>query len=395
MKDKSKRRERDDDEPRKKRADDSDAPKRSKSSSMDEFRELWGEGDGADGDGGDERYDKLAEGKNSRNILPNKDPDEPFFADFAMHFNVGPDKEDKFRCIEPGGPFGHSKKKDKQRAYRAKLCPGCKKYCNNKTASRKFEFGSKEGKKFWGEKVAPWRAKHRFVCATNRPKSKADKNKVFVLEIGPMIAKPLIEMLYDEDSGGDFTDPRTGRLVKIQKTQLSKRSQDVEYKTTVMPDRRKILNWKKLKKQLPDLASFLPPMLDVEAIQAILDGEGRDEDDDAPRSKKSGKGSKRDRDDDDEDFDDDDDDEDTDRHAGRLAKRKRGNDEDVDPDADEDDDEEDEAPKKKSKGKKSKLRSKLAKKAGKDDDDDDEDEDDEDLDDEEEDDDDSEDDDDD
>jgi len=368
-KERSKRRDEDTD-------DDEDRTTKKKSKRSDELADLqdmWGDGEGGD-EGGDDRYDKLKEGKNIRRILPRKDPDEPFFLTFAIHFNMGPDGEDKFRCIEPNGPFGHSKKKDKQRAYRAKLCPACKMYCRNKSKARKFEFGSKEGKAYWRKHVAPWRAKLRFVWAQNPPKAKerADRRKAFVFETGIMIAKPLIEAFYDKDMGGDFTDPKTGRIVIITKTKLGQAANEVEYDTRISPNRTPLKTWKRLRKRLPDLETFLPEKLEPDAIIAIMEGDGLpDDDDDAPRSKKKRKGN-RDRDDDD-DLDDADDEDDEDEGGGRrhkLARRKRRDDEDVDPDAEEeDDDDEDEAPRKK-KGKKSKMRDKLSKKARRDDDDD-------------------------
>ena len=362
-----------------------DEPKRKgkSSSKMDEWREQWGEGD--DDDENDQK-DKLKEGKNTRRILPNKEPDEPWFEAFAMHYRMGPDESESFRCIEPGGPFGHSKKLDRKRNYRAKKCDGCKKYCKMKTKARAFEFGSKEGIAFWRKQVAPWRAKHQFLMATIRPKSKEDKNKVFVLQCGLQIAQPLMSAYYDEDGGGDFTDPVRGRNICIVKEKLSKREQDVKYTPTIQPDRIKLRNWKKLRKRLPDLKSFLPEELEPEAIQAILNGDGDDSDDEPRRKKKKGRDRGRDDDADDDvddDVDDDDDDEEGSSRRLKTKKRRRGEDEEVDPDADEeDDDDEDEKPKKKKK--KSKMRNKLARRAEQDDDDDDDDEeeDDEDLDDE-------------
>lgn len=366
-----------------------DEPKRkSKSASkMAEWKEQW---DGDDDEKGDERYDTLKVGKNTRRILPNRDPDEPWFEAYAMHFNMGPDGQDSFRCVEPGGPFGHSKKLDKKRNYRAKKCPACKKYCRMKTSARKFEFGSKAGISFWRENVAPWRAKHQFLMAVTKPKSKTEKRKPFILKVGLQIAKPLMEAYFDEDGGGDFTDPVRGRNIVIKKEQLSKRSQDIKYTVNIQPDRTKIDNWKKLGKKLPDLKSFLPEELDPEAIQAIIDGDGEDGDDDETprRRKKSAKGRFKSRDGGDSDLDDDvdadeDDDEEESARKLKLRKRRRDEDEDVDPDADEEDDDEEETPKKKKK--KSKMREKLARRAEQDDDDDDaddaDDEDDEDLDD--------------
>ncbi len=374
-KDKSKKR-RDDDE-------EDAAPKTKRHAQVDDLREMWEEQEaGGDGDG-DERYDKMKEGKNIRRILPNKDPEEPFFVSFAMHFNMGPDGEDKFRCIEPGGPFGHSKKKDKQRSYRAKKCPACKKYCANKTKARAFPYKSKEGIKFWRKHVAPWRAKHRFVFATNpvKAKTRAERRKVFVLETGVMIGQPLVTAFYDENMGGDFTHPKTGRNVVIVMTKLGSEANEVEYKTVITPDRTPLKTWKRLKKKLPDLNSFVPEAMDPDAIIAIMEGDSSSDDaddDDRPTKKKSKKGKRRD--DDDDDLDDiDDGDDDDDEGGGRrekLARRKRRRDEDVDPDAEEeddedsDDDDDDEKPRKK-KGKKSKMRDKLKKKARRDDDDDD------------------------
>lgn len=376
MKTKSKKR-RDDD------GDDEDRPKTKSdnNSRMAEWRDAWGEGD--DEAGGDERFDKLKDGKNLRRILPNRDPEEPFFVSFALHYNMGPDGQDKFRCIEPGGPFGHSKKKDKQRSYRAKKCPACKLYCKHKTKSRAFEWQSAEGKKYWRKHVAPYRAKHRFVWAQNAPKSAENKKKVLIFETGIMIAKPLIEAFYDENMGGDFTNPKTGRNVVITKTKLGKEANEVEYKTIITPDRCPLKLWKKLKSKLPDLTTFLPEELDPDAIVAIMEGDGSSGgDDDRPRKKSSKKKKHRD-DDDDADLDDvdDDDDEDDGGRRHKLGKRRRGRDEDVDPDADEeddedsdDDDDEEEAPKKK-KGKKSKTRDKLKKKARRDDEEDEDDDD--------------------
>lgn len=344
-------------------------------SQIDEFREMWEEGEGTEG--GDDRYEKLTDGKNTVRVLPNKDPDEPFFVSWAMHFNMGPDGEEKFRCIEPGGPFGHSKKKDKQRGYRAKACPACKQYCKNKTKARAFPYKSKEGIKFWRKHVAPWRAKHRFAFATNRPKSAELKKKVRLLECGTMIAQPLIQAFYDENMGGDFTDPKTGRNIIITKTKLGSNANEVEYKTVIVPDRTPLKLWKKLKKKLPDLNSFVPEALEPDALLAIMEGDGASDDDDEPRSKKgkkSSKKSRRDRDEDDEDLDDIDDDDEDEGGSRRekLARRRRGRDEEVDPDAEEEEDDEDEEPRRK-KGKKSKMRDKLRKKSRRDDDDDEDD----------------------
>lgn len=335
------------------------------------LREQWGEKDSkGSGSKGDDSYVELKEGTNKLRILPNRDPDEIWFEDYYVHWNMGPDSEDSFLCIEPGGAFGHSPKNDKKRNYRAKLCPACKKYCKHKSKSRAFEFGSKKGKQYWSDHVAPWRAKHQFVCGTAAPK----KSKVKILRCGEMIAKPLVEAFFDEDGGGDFTHPKTGRMVIIKKKKLSSRATDISYTTAISPNREKLLHWEKIKEHLPDLKSFVPERLEPDAILAIMNGDGRDDDDDddddAPRSKKRKKGATR-RDDDDADTDDDDDEEEGGKRT--FGRRKRGEDEEVDADAEEEDDDEDAAPKKKSK-----LRDKLAKKARKTKDDDDEESDDDD-----------------
>jgi hypothetical protein len=313
----------------------------------DELRDMWDKGGG----GGDNRFDKTKGGKNFRRVLPKKDPDEPFFEKYAMHYNMGPDGTESFLCIEPGGPFGHTPKADKKRNYRAKKCGGCKRFCKNKTRSRKFDFGSKEGKKYWGKHVAPYRARWHFLFAVSLPK-KGNK-KAYVHKAGIKVAKPLIETYYDRDGGGgDFTDPENGRDIIITKKQLSKRATDVDYDVKISLERSKLKTWKKLRKKLPDLKTYIPEALDSDAIDAVMDGEGEDD-------RKGKKGKKRRDRDDDIDLDDLDDDE---KEVRNVGKRKRGKDENVDPYAAEEDDDR----KGKKKRKKSKLRDKLAKKARKD-----------------------------
>jgi len=365
------------DKSKKRRRMREDEPKRKSKgqSEMDELKDMWDEDD--EEGGGDDTIDKLNDGKNTRRVLPQADPDEPFFKKWAMHFNMGPDGTDSFRCIEPGGPFGKNKKSDAKRRWKAKVCPACKEFCRNKTRGRKFKFGSPEGKKFWHEHVRPYRAKLQFCMAVCKPKAKDedDRNKVFVLRCGEMIAKPLIEARYDSDVG-DITSPKRGRNIKITKKQLSKTdSTNVEYKTVIL-DKSPVENWDELKDKLPDLDTYVPEALEPDAILEIMNGDG-DGDDDEPRRKKSKKG-RRDDDDMDEDLDDDDDEEGSERKL-RTKKRRRGDDEEVDPDAEEEDDDDDERPSKK---KKSKMRDKLSKKANREDDDDEGDDDDEDLDDE-------------
>jgi hypothetical protein len=352
----------------KKRRDDDEKPAKKKPSKMDELKAQWDEDD--EKGEGDENILKLEEGKTTLRVLPRLDPEEPFFEMWGMHYNMGPDGTASFRCIEPEGPFGHSKKKDKQRNYRARVCPACKKYCKNKSRARSIAFGSPEGKKFWGDHVAPYRAKQSFVFAVSKPKSK-EPTKIYVLRCGVMIAKPLIEARYDSDVG-DITSPKRGRNIKVTMTKLSaKDSTNIEYTVGIL-DRSKLEEWPEMKAELPDLTTFTPEALDADAIVEIMNGEGDDsDDDDAPRRKKSKNGKSRDDDDtDDEDLDDDDDD--AAERRLKTKKRPRGEEEDVDPDAEEEDD--DEKPSKK-KGKKSKMRSKLSKKAQRDDDEDAEDDD--------------------
>ena len=362
----------------KKQRDESTEPK-TKKSKLEQAREAWGATDD-DYDTSKEQYWKPKDGKNTIRVLPNKDPEELWYVAFAMHFNLGPDGKGRFRCTEKGGPFGHNKQLDKKRNYKASTCVACRIYTRNKTKSMAFEFGSKEGKRFWTEKVAPWRAKHQYVFAINQPKSGSEKDKVKVYTSGVMIGKPLID-LYLGEGRVDFVHPVTGMNVMIVKKMLGGGDNNVDYKTTVIPTVVKIPNWKTLRKQLPDLASFVPESLDAAAQKLVIEGEAEgDDDDDLPKERgtsKKSKGRSHEDDDDDEDLDDDED-EGTERHH-KLAKRERDADEDVDPDADEedDDDEDEPAPKKKKKSKQatSKMRDKLKKKAKRDDEDEDDDDD--------------------
>lgn len=325
---------------------------------LTQLREAWGDtGD----DEGESNFDKLQDGKNLRNILPAKDPEDRFFQMFAVHYGMGPDKTGSFRCTEPKGPFGHNKKLDAERQYRAKVCLACKIYCKNKTAARGMPFGTPESKKYWSERVAPWRARYQYLMATSKPKSKEEPDKVFILRCGQQIGKTLVEIYYDSDAPVRFTNPLKASMIKITKRKLSKEPTDVEYDVRVLPVRKKIRFWKKLKKQLPDLKAMLPTALDEESQQAILDGDGNV--DDGHDSGKKKKKRKHREDIDDRDLDEvenDDDDEDGDsKPQGKLGRRKKRKDEEVDPDAPEEDDD---APKKKSK--KSKMRDRLARRAG-------------------------------
>jgi hypothetical protein len=324
-------------------------------SDYEDAKDMMGGGEG----GADKRYIKLREGKNLLRITRNSDPDSPFFRMWGMHYLGEDDDRVSFRCIEPGGPFGHSKKKDKQRGYKAKKCPTCIVYCKNKSKARRFPWKSKEGIKFWRSHVAPYRAKLRFVMAAMLVKKKP---RAKVLE------QPLIEAFYDENMGGDFTDPKRGRNILIVKTKLGSNPNEVEYKTNIVPDRSLCKGWKKIRKKLPVLDSFVPEELEPKAILALMEGDGTNDDERPRKGKKSAKGRFRSRDDGDSDLDDvddgddEDDDEDKESRRHKLARRKRGRDEDVDPDAAEVDDEEPKK-KKKKKGKKSKMRDKLSKKA--------------------------------
>lgn len=341
-------------------------PKARKAREMEKMREEWG--DNNKKGGGDESYCKLAEGKNHLRVLPrlddkgNIDEGARYFEMYAMHYGVGPEGKDSFRCIEPKGPFGHSKKLDKDRNYRAKLCPECITYCRNKSKARKIEFGSPEGKKFWGDYVAPHRARYQYVMAVTKPKSKKYRKKALVLRCGQQIGKPLAEAFYDED-GVDFTHIKTGVDMKITKTQLSKKATDVEYTLRFLPAPSELMFWSRLKKRLPDLKTFLPEKLEPDAIRAIIEGDGTADDDEVVRDRKRKK--KRDRGGDNDDADLDDVDDEDAEHKLKLARRKREKDEDVDPDAEEEPDEAAERRARRKK-KKQKIRERLAKKAQKD-----------------------------
>jgi len=337
------------------------------------LKEEW-EADQKKGGAGDGNTDKLKDGKSTRRILPKADPEDAFYESYAMHYNLGPDGTESHLCIEPGGPFGgqsaSDKKRDKKRNYRAKVCPSCKNFCNKKNKSRKFKFGSDEGKAYWANHVVQWRAKRQYVFGVTRPKSK-NPRKVYVHRCGVMIGQPLLEAYYDQDGGGDFTDPKTGRNVVItKKTKGARGSNNVEYKVQITPDRTALEDWGKIKKKLPDLNSFIPEPLDPEAILALLEGDGDSADDDAPRSKKR-RGGRENNGERDNDGDDDDGDE----QALRVRKRKRSKDEEVDPDAPEESDDIDTelktarlarkkaARKKKRKEQKSKMRARLERRA--------------------------------
>lgn len=330
------------------------------------LRAEW-ENDQKKGAAGDGNTDKLKDGKNCRRVLPKKDPEDPFYESYAMHFNIGPEAMDSHLCIEPGGPFGgqsqSDKNRDKKRGYRAKVCPSCKNFCKFKNRSRKFKHGTDVGIAYWRDHVVQWRAKRQYVFAVTRPKSKRP-TKVYVHKCGVMIGQPLLGAYYDQDSGGDFTDVKTGRNVIITKKQLSKKdATNVEYNVQITPDRTALGDlWKKIKKRLPDLKSFIPEPMDPEAIQALIDGDGdTGESEDKPSNRKRNRGR------DDADISDDDDGE---EREVRTGKRKRGADEEVDPDAPEESDDIDKelkaARKARRKAKKSKMRARLERRANRD-----------------------------
>lgn len=343
-----------------------DEPEETAAERRARLKEEW-ERDNEEGDKEDEQRDETKEGKNTRRILPKRDIEDAFWESYAMHYNLGPDGSASHLCIEPGGPFGGQSKsdkaRDKKRGYMAKRCPSCKNFCKYKTESRKFKFGSEEGKRFWSERVVKWRAKRQYVFATMKPKSKEDADKVFVYRCGVMVGQPLLEAYFDTDSGGDFTHPKTGRTVTITKKSLSKNDPtNVEYTVRINPDRTPLDDWKAIRKQLPDLKTYIPEAMEPDAILALIEG--------TEEAGSGGKRRKKRRGDDDarQVTDDDDEEEDDDERKLRLAKRKRDKDEEVDPDAAEESDDEPARKKKKKKSKKSKMRERLAKRAGRDED---------------------------
>lgn len=353
---------------RSKSSDDSDDG--DDKSNMERFRDEWDEDDDEDGEKEDDVYFKPKTGKNTVRILPNKEEGEPWFVDWATHYNMGPDGETSFRCIEPGGPFGLNKKKDKQRGWKAKLCPACKKFCKEKTKARQFEFGSKAGLKFWRENVVPWRAKYSFGMALTLPKSD-EPEKVWLYKCGVMVARPLIQAYYDTDQGGDFTDFKSGRNIMIKKVELGGGKNNVEYDTKVLPDRVPCKMYKKVRKNLPDLTVMLPEKLKPEAIMAIITGEGDEDDDELEKARAGGSKRRRVKDegdmDDDADREEDDDDDDDDERESRRrpSKHRRTEDDDVDPDAeeDEDEDEDDDEDSDDDDDKKSSMKERLRKKS--------------------------------
>jgi hypothetical protein len=370
------KRERDDD-------DEKPVKKSGGKSRGQELRDRWNnEDDDEGGDGGE--WFKFPDGKTVIRPLPSLEEGEPFFIDYFQHWEMGPDGDQVLTCIEPDGAIGMSKR-DKRK--HAQKCPSCKRFLRGKKLSHKYPFGSEEGKKAWMREAKPWRARHSFAFRFTLPESD-EPEKVHKTRVGVKVMQPLINLMYDDDGGLDFTDPKEGCNIIIKKKKLGGGDTNVEY--DVKPERESspVSGWKRIKKELGPLEELRPELLSVEEFEAILEGEPEDgpprkskkkrDDDDDDEDEKPAKRRSRDDDDDDDDrpvkkkskkpvddddedvdSDDEDDDDDGERKPPRPAKRRVvDDDDDVDVEADEDDDDEDDAPPKK------KAKSKLEAKAG-------------------------------
>lgn len=239
-------------------------------------------------------------------------------------------------------------------------CPFCRRFLRAKhRANKKFPRGSKAGKKAYFAAKDEWGARLSYFSYAADASGEDIVPKIF--PFGPMILQQLLSEFVN--GGRKFFSPKIGRVVTIEKEQLSDSKTDIKYTVTVS-DRKDDLSevWPQIKEALPDMNETkggIPKAVDPEKIEEVIRNneiEYADEDDEEEKKPSSKKRRARDEEDDEEgeEKEEDDDEEEVDEEEEEPPRRK----------------------KKKTSPEIEKAKKKLRRKAGEDDDEDEEDSDD-------------------
>ena len=247
----------------------------------------------------------LQEGRNHGRVLPRgKFIDgaysEPFFVEREVH-QVGPDNE-RVSCLGP-------------------KCPSCKR-CKSKVAAcnAKYKKGDPKGKKLWMSIVRAYQVQKRYFIWWLPYEDKKITEDPKMLEIGKTVLDGFMDEITDTEGCGDFTSPKTGRVMQILKKKTGPNPFDVKYSVKAFGDPRKLLCWDKVRAVLKGLdleeeINKVYPVLNPTEFAKKMDGisDGEDEDDDSDDEdvapKRRGKKASSSRDDESEDEDESEDDE--------------------------------------------------------------------------------------
>ena len=309
--------------------DKSSSKKSDKSGDLEDMREAFRRHkERAKGGGGDNSWDKLADGKNMRRVLP-RPGEKKFYTEGWTHFNVGPNNR-AVRCIDES-----KMNVDKGLPESGTSCPLCKKFLREQSRiNSEYQKGDEDGRAEWKRAKDKYVPRHQYYSNV----LVADKDgdvEVKILAFGTSIWEQMMNFYLGDDSDvGDFTNVESGRWVNIKREKKGRDRRNVEYTVLPRSEMEDISDsWDDIKEALNDLDAAAGKLLSKDEIIAVMKGvdlnKGSDSDDD-----------------DDEDEDDDD------------TSSDSGSEEEEEEDEDKDDDE-DEKPSKK----KSKLSMKMKKKS--------------------------------
>jgi hypothetical protein len=209
----------------------------------------------------------LQEGRNHGRVCPRgKLVDgaysEPFFVEREVH-QVGPDNE-RLTCL-------------------GAKCPSCKR-CRQKVAAcnAKYKKGDPKGKKLWVSIVRAYQAQKRYFIWWLPYEDKKITEEPKLLEIGKMILDAFMDEITDTEGCGDFTSPKTGRVMQILKKKTGPNPFDVKYSVKAYGDPRKLLCWDKVRGILKGLdieeeISKVYPVLTPTEFAKKMDGVGEDD----------------------------------------------------------------------------------------------------------------------
>jgi hypothetical protein len=216
----------------------------------------------------------LQEGRNHGRVCPRgKLVDgaysEPFFVEREVH-QVGPDNE-RLTCL-------------------GAKCPSCKR-CRQKVAAcnAKYKKGDPKGKKLWVSIVRAYQAQKRYFIWWLPYEDKKITEEPKLLEIGKMILDAFMDEITDTEGCGDFTSPKTGRVMQILKKKTGPNPFDVKYSVKAYGDPRKLLCWDKVRgilkgldieEEINKVYPVLSPAEFAKKMDGVSDGEDDDDSDD-------------------------------------------------------------------------------------------------------------------
>lgn len=183
--------------------------------------------------GGNNNYDKLANGKNLRRILFPKGDSEECSSEGLIHFGLGEGGKTSLVCRKTKDP--HAK------------CPVC-------DYIAKLQKSKDKNDKKLADALKPRKRVFYNVLDRDNPSDKKDTEEVKILAVGTTVQKQIVAIMCDPDYG-DITDFETGRDITISRT-----GQGLNTEYTVMP------------KPLPTKASDKTDMKTLEEIMTDLDG---------------------------------------------------------------------------------------------------------------------------